>query len=196
MSFHVFMCLLSYVFGLLKTIKEFLLLLLLHHCIPLAPVGSFSSAPPWPPGSLASAWLVGSPSLPRAPPPPALRPSLLHGSSLHRLHYGPSSWLWPGSCCAPPALGPSWLLPHSSPPLSSVCRPPPGCPSSSRATSQVPTRPSSCCFHSARTHLLGGGDVSGLWTCLCGLLLPVTQFLPHVQGSFFRHILNYTGYNQ
>ncbi len=102
------------------------------------------SAPPWPPGSSASAWLVGSP--PQAPPPPAPpplvgpleSPSLLHVSSLCRLHRGPSSWLWPGACCAPPALGPSCLIPGSSllcRPLVSVCRPPPGCPSSSWATS-------------------------------------------------------------
>ncbi len=62
MSFHVFMSLLSYVFGLLKTIKEFLLLLLLHHCIPLAPVGSFSSAPPWILGIRLARWLSVSAS--------------------------------------------------------------------------------------------------------------------------------------
>ncbi len=39
-------------------------------------------------------------------------------------------------------------------PLVSVCQPPPGCPSSSWAASQVPTLP-------------GGGVMSGLWTCLC-----------------------------
>ncbi len=50
----------------------------------------------------------------RWPAPWSRRPSLLHGSSLRRLHCGPSSWLWPGSCGAPPAPGPSCLFPGSS----------------------------------------------------------------------------------
>ncbi len=137
------------------------------------------SAPPWPPGSSASTWLVGSP--PWAPPPPATlplvappwsrRPSLLHCSSIRQLHRGPSSWLWPGSCCAPPAPGPSCLLPGSSHlhhPLG-LSLPPP-----SRLSflvlclllSSHPPLPFGC-FYCARTHLPGGGVMSGLWSCVC-----------------------------
>ncbi len=128
-----------------------------------APLGSFLPSAPhesW--VTPASAWLIGSP--PQAPPPPAPpplvgpleSPSLLHVSSLCRLQRGPSSW--PGSCCAPRAPGPSCLISGSS-----------------WAASQVPTCSSPCCSHGARMHLPGGGDMSGLW-----FLLPVTQFLPHV----------------
>ncbi|KAL0170432.1 hypothetical protein M9458_035028, partial [Cirrhinus mrigala] len=42
------------------------------------------------------------------------QPFLHHGSSLHRLHCGSPSWLWPGSRLAPPAPSPSCLLPGSS----------------------------------------------------------------------------------
>ncbi len=41
------------------------------------------------------------------------QPFLLHGSSLHRLHHGLSSWLWPGSHLAAPAPSPSCCLPGS-----------------------------------------------------------------------------------
>ncbi len=68
-------------------------------------------------------------------------------------------------------LGPAWLLLLQAPlvsslappsivsPWNSVCQPPPGCPSSSRASSQVPTRPSLCCIFGARTRLPGGGNM-------------------------------------
>ncbi|KAL0200685.1 hypothetical protein M9458_003872, partial [Cirrhinus mrigala] len=85
------------------------------------------SALPWPSGSSASPWLVGSLSPTWAPPPPdpplsvgPLELALLHyGSSLCRLHRGPPSWLWPGSCLA--SLAPSYFLPGSS-----LCRIHPG----------------------------------------------------------------------
>ncbi len=65
--------------------------------------------------------------------------------------------------------------------VDSVCRSPPGCPSSSSASSQVPTHPSLCCSCSARMRLPGGRNMSCLWTvCVCfsSNVLPVTQFLP------------------
>ncbi len=88
------------------------------------------------------------------------------------LHRGPPLWLWPGSRQAPPVPGPSCLLPGSSllrHPLGLCLLAP------SRGTSVVPTR--------VRTHLLGGGDMSGFWTVLCVFLFPmcsVTQFLSPV----------------
>ncbi len=145
-----------------------------------APLGSFlPSAPPgssvalYPPrliGSLLALclgllhhllcrrWLV----------PWCRRPSLLRGSSLRRLYHHHGCGLGPAVLLllrVPPVS--SLAAPSFVAPLVSVCRPPPGCPSSSRATSQVPTHPSPCCYHGSRTHLPGGGEVSGLWTCLC-----------------------------
>ncbi len=105
------------------------------------------------------------------------RQSLLHGSSLRRLHRGPSSWLWPGSSCAPPAPGPSCLFPGSSllRHLPGLCQPaPPGCSSSSWASALVPTRfPPPLLFHGARTHLPGGGSNVTPLDCFVVFLLHV-----------------------
>ncbi|KAL0175981.1 hypothetical protein M9458_028311, partial [Cirrhinus mrigala] len=64
-------------------------------CIPALPRPLEPSAPVWPSGSSASPCLVGSPSLPRAPPPPDLSPLV-----------GPLE---------SSALLPPWLLPTSAP---------------------------------------------------------------------------------
>ncbi len=109
-------------------------------------------------------------------------PFLIHGSSLRRLHRGSPLRLWPGSSLAPSVPSPSSLL-HL--PMDSVCRPPPGCLSSSWASSQIPTHSSLCCIYGAKTHLPGGGEMSGLdlfchvfqflfcliWSCSCPCLV-------------------------
>ncbi len=105
------------------------------------------------------------------------RPSLLHGSSLRRLHRGPSSWLWPGSCCAPPAPGPSCLFPGSSllRRLPGLCLPAPSRVSVlllSRLQSSHPPLPFGC-FCGARAHLPGGGRYVTCQDCL-------VFFAPHV----------------
>ncbi len=90
------------------------------------------------------------------------RPFLLHGFSLRQLYLGPSSWLWPGSCCAPPAPGPSCLLPGSSFLRRLSCL----CPSSSSwASSLIPTCSPLCCSTARGRTFREGGDMSGLWTC-------------------------------
>ncbi|KAI2644981.1 Titin [Labeo rohita] len=75
-------------------------------------------APPWTSGSSVSPRIFGSPSLPRAPlpaaPPLSVGPfGVVSPFSLRRLHRG-SSWLRPGSCLVPSALGPSSFLLGSS----------------------------------------------------------------------------------
>ncbi len=156
--------------------------------VPPAPLGSFLlPAPPWSSVALALPWISGSPDLrlgrqsprlhpgppdPRHPPgslaPWSRRPYLLHGSSLRRLHRGPSSWLWPGSCCAPPAPGPSCLFPG-------LCLPAPSRVSVlllSRLQSSHPPLPFGC-FCGARAHLPGGGRYVTCQDCF-------VFFAPHV----------------
>ncbi len=124
------------------------------------------SVPPRPSGSSSSPWLIGPP--PQAPPPPALPPLVgpLESSAL------PPPWLLPpsaplwvtitavtwfpsGAACYKSLLAPPYFITT----LDSVCRPPPRCPSSSRASSQGPTCPSLCCFYGTRTCLPGGGAI-------------------------------------
>ncbi len=105
------------------------------------------------------------------------RPSLLHGSSLRRLHRGPSSWLWPGSCQAPPAPDPSSLLPGSSllRHLPGLCQPAPSRVSVlllSRLLSSHPPLPFGC-YYGARTHLPGGGRYVTPLDCFVVFLLPM-----------------------
>ncbi len=127
---------------------------------PAAPPRLLAPSPPpspvdpsAPPGSL----------IPPAPPwsginPPTPLDSSLFGSTVgHRYDWG---------------LGPAWLLPFQLPavvtlappssvaPLVSVCWPPPGCPSSSRATSQAATRPFRSYFYGAFRE---GGEMSVLY---------------------------------
>ncbi|KAL0180931.1 hypothetical protein M9458_023337, partial [Cirrhinus mrigala] len=107
------------------------------------------SAPPWPSGSSASPWLFVSPSLPRASPPPALPPSVIHldpsstmaSPAVGRLHgygLGPTwvlllqvppvffPWLLPPSDSPWLLLSLFWLLPPLSPPWTLfVVHPPP-----------------------------------------------------------------------
>ncbi len=108
----------------------------------------------------------------RWPAPWSRRPSLLHGSSLHQLHRGPLSWLWPGSCSVPPAPGPSCLFPGSSllRRLHGLCLPAP-----SRApVLLLSLLPSSLMpfpfgwYYGTSTHLPGGGRY--VRTILCVLL--------------------------
>ncbi len=110
------------------------------------------------------------------------RPFLLHGSSLRRLHCGPPLWLWPGSRQAPPALGPSCLSPGSSllHHLPSLCLPAPSRVSVLLLSLLLSSRPPLPfgCFYGVRTHLPGGGDMSGSWTCLCVFLLPMCSLWP------------------
>ncbi len=89
------------------------------------------------------------------------RPFLLHGSSLHRLHRGLSSWLWPGSYLAPPVLAPSCCHPGFS-----LRRPPPGYPSSSWASSQAPTYASLSCCRRRVDMPSRRGVKCQVWTCL------------------------------
>ncbi len=130
------------------------------------------SAPPWPPpdpqhppGSLALRLRLGLLHhllRHRWSAPWSRRPFLLHGFSLRQLYLGPSSWLWPGSCCAPPAPGPSCLLPGSSFLRRLSCL----CPSSSSwASSLIPTCSPLCCSTARGRTFREGGDMSGLWTC-------------------------------
>ncbi len=73
--------------------------------------------PRHPPGSLALHLRSSNHLLHRRWSAPwSQKPSRLHDSSLRRFHRGPSSRLWPGSCCSP---GPFCLFPGSS-----LCRPP------------------------------------------------------------------------
>ncbi len=154
--------------------------------------------PPWSSRSSSLPWLFGS--LSRALPPPAPLPSvsplscqpfLHHGSSLRRLHRGSLLWLWPGSHLAPPAPSLSGLLPGSflcliSPGSSLHCLhhglylpAPPGCPSSSEASSL-------CCSHPYLPMLFlrredapsGRGAIchaSGLFVCV---FLPMCSLWP------------------
>ncbi len=154
------------------------------------------SAPPWPPGSSTSPWLVGSLSPPRAPPPPALpplvgslesapwsqQPSLLHGSFLRQLHHGPSSWLWPGSSCAPlPLPGPLCLFPGSSllRCLPFLCLPPPS-QVSSLLPSSHPSLPQVFLWHEDAPSGRGGAKyqdcelVSGVFCSPCVPCDPVS----------------------
>ncbi len=142
---------------------------------------------PWhPPGSLAlhlRLRLLHHLLRRRWSAPWSRRPSLLHGSSLCWLHRGPSSWLWPGSSCAPPAPGSSCLFPGSTllRHLPGLCQPDP-----SRVfvlLLSLRLGPPPLLFHGARTHLPGGGSNVTPLDCFVCVLLPmcsVTQFLPHV----------------
>ncbi len=143
------------------------------------------SASPWATGSSLSPLLFGSPSPPRAPPPPA--PPPLVGP----LESAPPwatvmavAWVPLGSFCSRSLLAPPSFVAS----LVSVCRPPPGCPSSSRASSQAPTHPSLGCFYGARTRLPGGGRYVRVVDCFCCVfdphVFPVTQFLPRVDCKF------------
>ncbi len=131
------------------------------------------------------------------PPPPAPpcqsapwshQPFLHHGSSLRQLQRGPPSWLWSGSCLAPPALAPAcrllgsslWLLlPPSSPPWSSACLPsclPFAAPSSS---SHTPFRPPWFILLRCEITPSGKGEYCQglkLYFCIFLLRLPVPVF--------------------
>ncbi len=119
---------------------------------------------------------------PRRSPAPSAPPRT-SGSSPTPLLFG----LWPGSRQAPPAPGPSCLSPGSSllRRLPGLCLPAPSRVSVlllSLLLSSHPPLPFGC-FYGARTHLPGGGVMSGSWTVFVVFLLPmcsVTQFLPHV----------------
>ncbi len=115
------------------------------------------------------------------------QPFLIYGFSLCRLLRGLPLPLWPGSHLAPHAPSPSCLLPGSSVLLHhpGLCLPaPPGCPSSSRASSQGCTCPSLCCFYGTRTHLPGGRWYVRnmyLFCCVFSHVLPMTQFSPLIE---------------
>ncbi len=73
---------------------------------------------------------------------------------------------------APPSVGSTVDHHH-------VCQPPPGGSSFSWVTSVVPTRPSPCCYYGARTHLPGGGVMSGFWIVLfCSPCVPWPSLSP------------------
>ncbi len=103
------------------------------------------------PRSSASPWLVGSPSPPRAPPPPLVGP--LESAAI------PPPWLLPPSAppwaiimavawvllcasCSGSLLSLPWLLPPSSPPWSLSVGPLPRVRPPPEPASKVPTRPS------------------------------------------------------
>ncbi|KAL0180485.1 hypothetical protein M9458_022891, partial [Cirrhinus mrigala] len=105
--------------------------------VTLAPLRPFGApprspepwAPPWPSRSSVSPWIFGSPSLPQAPPPSALPPSVgpLESSAFPPPWLLPPSappwativaavWVSPGSSCSGSLLSPPWLHPPSDPP--------------------------------------------------------------------------------
>ncbi len=107
----------------------------LHQAPPSS--SSWSSVAPAPPRPSES------PPPPRLPEPSALALLILPIALAHRLSVSA-----PGSSaavgCPPGVVSPSFTMapPSVSSTVDSVCCPPPGCPSSSRPSSQVPTRPS------------------------------------------------------
>ncbi|KAL0161836.1 hypothetical protein M9458_041232, partial [Cirrhinus mrigala] len=128
------------------------------------------SVPPWPFGSSASPWLVGSLSPPGGPPPaPPPSDGPLDSSAL------PSPWLllpsappwavtmtvaWalPDSSCTWSIRNPPWFLPSSKPPWLSAGLP--ICPSpASRPPDPLPSFHHWSSFYSARSRLPGGGEL-------------------------------------
>ncbi len=116
-------------------------------------------APPWPSGSSVLPWLIGSPSSPQAPPPLAPPSSVgpLESSALTPPQILPPSappwatimavaWVLPGSSCTKSLLAPPSVWSPLDHPVSSlapssivstldpVSRPPPGSPSSTKAS--------------------------------------------------------------
>ncbi len=146
--------------------------------VALAPLGSTlprrspaPSAPPRTSGSSPSPLLFGSPSQPRAHPPPAPPPLvgplesavipppwLLPPSAPLWATVVAAAWVPPGSFCSGSLMSLPWLLPPSSPPWTLCAGPLPGIrPPPEPPISHSPL-PIGCCFHGARTHLPGGGQ--------------------------------------
>ncbi len=93
-------------------------------------------------------------------------------------------YMWPGSCCTPPALGPSSLLPGSS-----LLRHLPGlCPSSSSQRSilllTLLLRSHPLWFYGVRTHLSGRGRYVRIMDLFCPRFCSVFPYLVMFLSSF------------